>query len=260
MRSDRPTLSELFASSGALFKEGAGQSAAVLAAGLVPGALIAAAAFVGTGILSRESLSTLIQDGRWTEAAPLFAAGLIKKLLAFLAFAALVLSLEAREAGRPITTGEAYAAAWKRLPALAASAALAALAIAGGMLLLIVPGVILALRYTFVHLAVLVEERGGRDALRRSSQLVRAQPRRALGYLLAATVLAVLLNVAAAFAVALTTGGAAALGPGEVGVLQGQAEALLSELTQSVVGAWLAGFSILLYRDLVQAASDPELE
>jgi hypothetical protein len=257
--SARPTLAELFSDSGALFKEGLGQSAAVLAAGLVPGAVLAGAAFVGTGILSREALQTMISDGRWVQALPLFAAGAAKSLLAGLAFAALVLSLEARVAGRPLSTPQAYAAALRLFPSLLWAGARAALMIAGGMLLLLVPGLLLALRYTFVHLAVLLEGRRGRAALARSSYLVGAEPARALGFFVSAFIVAAVLNAFCAFIVALATGGAAMLGPGEVGVVQGQLEALISELAQSMVGAWLAGFSVLLYRDLAQATSESEL-
>src|SRR5262245_925418 len=102
------TLAEMASESLALFKESAGQAAGVLAAGLVPGTVIAAAAFIATGILSREALNQAIADGEWLRAAPLLAAGLIKRLLSTLAFVALVFAVEARHAGRPLSTRESY--------------------------------------------------------------------------------------------------------------------------------------------------------
>jgi hypothetical protein len=252
--SDRPTLGELLADSGALFRDGAAQSAVVLAAGLVPGAALAAAAFVFTGVTSREALEETIRDGRWLDAAPLFAAGIAKSLLAALAFAALVLSVEGRESGRPLTAREAYEGAARRFLPLVAAGGRAVLRIAGGLLLLVVPGLLLALRYSFFHLAVLVDGLDGREALERSAALVSSEPRRALAFLACATLAAAALNALCALVVATATGGASALGAGSVGVLQGQLEALLSELLQGLVGAWLVGFSVLLYRDLASRA------
>lgn len=256
MSGDRPTLARLFSASGTLFRETAAQSAVILAAGLVPGAFLAAAAFVYTGVLTRDALNDMIQDGRWLQALPLFAAGMLKDGLGLLAFAALVLSVDAAEAGRPLSTPQAYAQAARRFGALLAAGLRALLSIAVGMLMLFVPGVRRALNYTYVHLSVLVEGRAGNDALERSAQLVKSAPKRALGYLALATLAAGLLNALFAYLVALATGGAAALGAGEVGVVQGQLESLFTELGQSIVGAWLVGFSILLYRDLAAQAAN----
>ena len=241
---------ELLAGSASLFKESAAQAAAVLAWGLIPGAVLAAASFVATGILSREALNEAIRNGQGWLAAPLLVAGLVKRLLATLAFLALVFAVEARHAGHPLTTREAYGLAVRRFPAFLATAAQAVLRIVGGLVLFVIPGLVLALRYTLAHLAVLLEDRRGKAALDRSSALVNAQPLRALGLLLAATLAALALNFGCALLVSVLTGAARAVGAGVVGVVQGQFEALLAEFLESMVGAWLVCFSVLLYRDL----------
>lgn len=243
-------LGRMLRESADLFRETAAQAAAVLAIGLVPGALIAGAAFIITGVLSREALDAAIADGQWLRVAPILAAGLVKRLLSSLAFVALVFAVEARHAGRPLSTRESYGFAVERFVPFLYTALLAVLRIGGGLLLLVIPGIVLALRYTLSHLAVLLEELRGKAALDRSAQLVRAEPARALGFLAAATVLAIGVNLVFAVLVSVFTGAAAAAGAGTVGVLQGQLEALLAEFLESLVGAWLVGFSILLYRDL----------
>jgi hypothetical protein len=253
MENDRSpgSLGALGRESAALFRETAAQAAAVLLPALLAGTVLAAAAFLFTGLLSREALNAAISDGQWLRAAPILAAGLLKRLLASLAFVALVFAVEARHAGRPLSTREAYGLAVERFIPFLYTAALAVLRIFGGLLLFVIPGIVLALRYTLAHLAVLLEELRGKPALERSAALVRAEPARALGYLAAATLVAIALNFLCALAVTVFTGLTAALGAGSVGVIQGQFEALLAEFLESMVGAWLVGFSILLYRDLV---------
>lgn len=246
----RPTLVELLRSSAALLSRCAAQAFAVLALGLVPGALLAAVVFVATGVVSREALNETIRSGDWLRASPLLLAGVVKRLLASLAFVALVFAVEARQAGRPLTTREAYGLAVSRFPAFLWTLALAVLRISGGLLLFVVPGLYLALRYTLAHLSVLLEDLRGKPALDRSASLVSADPLRALGFMLLATLLAVGLNVLCAVLVSVFTGVSAALGAGSVGVVQGQFEALAAELLESMVGAWLVCFSVLLYKDL----------
>ncbi|MDP3962999.1 MAG: hypothetical protein Q8Q39_00710 [bacterium] len=70
---------------------------------------------------------------------------------------------------------------------------LAGLAIFGGILLLVVPGMLLALRYSQISFTVALEERRGRDALRQSTIYVKGRMSAVawrLFYLLGVTVLA----------------------------------------------------------------------
>ena len=122
--------------------------------------------------------------------------------------------------------------------------------ILAGLLLLIVPGIVLALRYSLAHLAVLLEPCSGACALARSQELVSAEPKRAIGFMAAATAAALTLNLVVAVLVAALMGVAQALGAGPVGAVAGQLQALLSELLGGLLGAWLIGFTVLLYRDL----------
>jgi hypothetical protein len=247
---ERPTLRRLFASSGDLFLSGAGQSAAILAAALVPASLLMAAAYWATGLTSQLKVNEAIQNGEWLRPLPLIAAGAIRSLAGTLAYVALVFAADARRAGAPLAFRDAYGFAVERFVAFLLTALRAMAWICGGLLLLVVPGVVLALRYSLAHMAVVLESERGAAALARSSELVRAEPRRALGFMAAAVAVALLLDLGLAFSAALGMGLIEAATGASPGAVEAQFQALVSELGSGLLGAWLIGFSILLYRDL----------
>ncbi len=73
--------------------------------------------------------------------------------------------------GRPVGYGEAIGVGLRNWGRLFAARFVAGLLILLGLLLLIVPGVVLALRYAFVDCAVIIEEANTKEALRRSTDL-----------------------------------------------------------------------------------------
>lgn len=75
--------------------------------------------------------------------------------------------------GRRASAGEALRAGFDVFPALLLAIVLVGLGVMGGLLLLIVPGIILAVRWVVVAQAVVVEGRTGTDALNRSFELTR---------------------------------------------------------------------------------------
>ncbi len=125
-------------------------------------------------------------------------------------------------------------------PPLLVAAVLYALGTILGSFLLLLPAVWFAIRCFFAPHAVLVEGRGGTDALRRSAALVRGCWWRTFGSLLAGGVLAALLAVA----VALVLGIPAALT--ESGALLVAATILASALGY----AYTALVGVLLFFDL----------
>lgn len=245
------SLSELFAQSAGLWKKSAAQAVALVAVLAVPAAILVAVALAATGLLSQESLNEAIRAGRWGLALPVIAAGLVQRLALTAAYAAVVFAVDARRAGKPLPLTEALGFAAERLIPLLLTLLRAAAWIVGGLILLIVPGVVLAARYAFVHLAVLLEARSGGAALRRSAALVDAEPFRAVGYLAVALVLSVALTLSAFLLVSAAASLASPIAASP-GAIEGQLEMLLYQLVSAVIGAWLTSFGVLLYRDLAQ--------
>lgn len=77
--------------------------------------------------------------------------------------------------GKRASAGEAVSAGLDAFPKLLLAMVLVALGVFGGLLLLIVPGIILAVRWIVVTQAVVVEGRTGTDALNRSFELTRGR-------------------------------------------------------------------------------------
>jgi len=245
------SLSELLAQSASLWKKSAAQAVALVAVLAVPAALLVAAALAATGLLSQESLNEAVRAGRWTLALPVLAAGLVQRLALTLGYAAVVFAVDARRAGKPLPLTEALGFAVERLIPLLLAMLRAAAWILGGLILLIIPGLVIAARYAYVHLAVLLEGRNGGDALRRSAALVDADPVRAVGFLAVAFVLSGALTFSAFLLVSAAASVARPIAA-SVGAIEGQLEMVLYELVSAVIGAWLTAFGVLLYRDLAQ--------
>lgn len=138
----------------------------------------------------------------------------------------------------------AYGAVLRRLWPLSVTALLALLATVAGLVLLVVPGLYLAILFAFNDQAVLLEDASGRGGLRRSRALVAGAWWRVLGITSLASFLVGVLQAALSAGV----GGLAALIPGAgavAPVTQGVATVLGSVAIplQAVIGT-------LLYYDL----------
>lgn len=245
-------LSELLRRSARLWLEGAPQALALLAAAAVPAAVLVALALAAGGLTTQSALNAAIEAGQWSRALPALAAGLVQRLALTLAYAAMVFSFDARRAGRPLPFSEVYGFAVERFVPLVLALLRAAAWILGGLALFLVPGIVLGARYSFVHLATLLESRSGAAALDRSAELVDAQPLRAVGSLLVAAALSTAAAVELVLAVS-AVAAAARGGAAEPGAIEGAFEVLLSQLTTGLVGAWLTCFGVLLYRELSSA-------
>jgi hypothetical protein len=95
--------------------------------------------------------------------------------------------------GRP-TVKEIYAFALSRLFAILLVTVLTALAVLGGFVLLIVPGVILLVRFAFGPVVVVLEDARGTTAMRRSWRLSRGFFWKILGTLLLASLIATVVS------------------------------------------------------------------
>lgn len=91
----------------------------------------------------------------------------------FMAMAALTQAVGESFAGNPIRFGDCYRVAWSRFGPMSGTALLAGLAICLGFILLIVPGIILALAYCVLSPIVILEKRSGVDALKHAWFLMK---------------------------------------------------------------------------------------
>lgn len=78
-----------------------------------------------------------------------------------------------RYRGRQISVGASFASALRLLPGFLGAVLLSGLFIGLGTLLLIIPGIILAVKFSLIAPATIVERRGGTTAMSRSSELVK---------------------------------------------------------------------------------------
>jgi hypothetical protein len=139
----------------------------------------------------------ILVDGGWGgaladggDADPATAAASVSAALSLLVIPPLVTALhvavvQALARGEEPTVGAALRAAAPRLAAAVGAVALYTVAVAIGLLLVIVPGVWLAVRWYFGAQAAVVDGLGPADALRRSAQVVQTRWWRTFGVLLA---------------------------------------------------------------------------
>lgn len=212
--------------------------AALIAAGVVPALLLA---LLVPASASKEAFEAAWSAGDLGSVAAVAFGSLATRVLdSFLGVAA-ILALAARDEGRAPDLPGALSEAGRRFWPYLVTGALAVLWIFGGLLLLVIPGVVLALRYALLPYAILVEGRTGNAALERSSALCRARPWKVYGSLLGAA------------AVIVVAGGLAAALAGVVTVfLPPAADQVVTKLVDGAAGIWLASFAVLLYKDVAK--------
>jgi hypothetical protein len=148
--------------------------------------------------------------------------------------------------GRP-STGEVFVSGFEAFTPLFAAVALAVVGIVVGLVLLVVPGVYLLVRWYFVPQTVVIEGARGAGALSRSSQLTQGFWWRAFGLVLLANLaIAIpgLLLITPFTAIADSTDRAVW-------------EVVGTAVTTSVTAPFVALFSTLLYYDLRARAGSP---
>jgi hypothetical protein len=228
----------LLVDSGRLLLDTPGLYLALIAAGMVPALLLAL--FVPASA-SKEAFNAAWNAGDMGSVTAVAFGSLATRVLdSFLGVAA-ILALAARDEGRsPDLPGSLSEAARRFWPYLT-TGLLALVFILGGTVLFIIPGLILALRYSLIPYAVLVEGREGRAALDRSSALCRARPAKIYGSLLGGALAIVI------------AAGAATLVSGLVTVfLPAAADQVVAKAVDGAAGLWLAGFAVLLYKDVAK--------
>jgi uncharacterized membrane protein len=173
-----------------------------------------------------------------------FVAAIVGWILQFIGQAVILYGAFQAMRGRPVVLGDALRRGFSRFLPLLAISILVAIGLAIGFMLLIVPGIILAMRWAVAVPACVVENLGPISALRRSAELTRGHRWKIFGM----TVLILVLLI-----IALVILGAL-VGTGVVVVPQTIGRSLLAVILGVIVtGIFTAYFNVLaamVYHDL----------
>lgn len=227
-----------------------GSYVGVVALGVVPGLVLVGLAMNLLGFSGEASVKAAVEAGQYGEVAWLLGLSLIGLAFKGLAYIALSLMLIARADGRELGLADAFGESLSYLGPLLAAYALVGLWVLGGLILLIIPGVILAIRYSLTHWAVLIEHERGSAALARSRQIVVAHMGKVVGNLLVAGLLVALVSGTVIFGLYLALALAGLNSPGPQALVHNMILDLTRELVQGTVGVWSVAFAVLLYKDL----------
>lgn len=171
-----------------------GQSFKVFFDNLVP-FLFVAALFQGPSL----ALNLVIVTGAWVSAFAVLIQGLMG-LLGLVATGAITYGVFKQLRGQKVTLGECVEIGVRRILPVVAVSFLGGLLVGVGFLLLIVPGVILLVRLFVCVPAVVVENPGILNAIRRSSELTKGHTWRVFGLIVVIYLVSIgisaLLNVA----------------------------------------------------------------
>ncbi|GAC1387960.1 MAG: hypothetical protein NVSMB48_27430 [Marmoricola sp.] len=186
--------------------------------------------------------STLLASRHGIDTAQLTLALLAVLLVSPLISALFIHALIAIGEGRRPALSAVLRKGMRVIPVVAAADIVAGLGIALGLVALIVPGVLLAIRWAVVAPVAAVEPVAWPQALRRSGELTRRSYLHVLG----------LLALIAVIELAITRGTGAAVGRGA-----GPPEVLLGILIVTITRSFGALTSALLYFDLVARKTEP---
>jgi hypothetical protein len=231
-------------------------ASAIVIAGFLPGFILQTIVGLMFGMTSKEAVDAAVKAGQYSGPTLLFFAGLAGKLFSGVAFATLVLMINARIEGREDGPSEALDQAVASFARLVWAEALLTLWMLGGLLLLLVPGILIALRGSFTHLAVLLEGRGGRGAYLRSKEIVLPHLGRITIYYIAAIAITIAVFIIPTFVVAFALSFPAVLLGRTVGPI---VQALGSGALGSLIGIYPIVFNLQLYRDLA-SQTPPQAE
>lgn len=237
-------LGELISASTNMFVDGWPRFGAVLAVGVLPGALAMTALMAFHGYGDKEAVKAAIMNRAWGPLASLLAVGGASAALKALATLALILVVDGFDRNQDVSLGEAYSRAAGLFGPFFLTMVLVTIWVAGGTLLLIIPGVILAIRFSLAHVAVALEEVSGSAALDRSKELVVGHMGKVVGNCFVMAVITTL--IAVLLGIVLNLGGAFFKDiPFMPGILK-----VLTRFLGELVNAWYVAFYVLLFKDI----------
>ena len=228
--------------------------AAILLAGLAPGSVLVGAALVLTGFSDREGIKGALLSGQYLGVGAVLLAGLFAKLLDALATLAVIISLNARDRGEALGLGECYSRAAERLWSFLWTELLVGLWVIAGLICFIIPGIVMAIRYSLTQLVVVLDGRSGSEALGRSRAIIIPHMGKVFGNFL---VVGILAGVIVFFVIIGLSLGVHFI-PGHGGAVFEQAYAFIAKLAERLIGVWALALSVLLYKDLSALHPMPE--
>lgn len=234
MDASRP-FSRLLKDSFGLVRADLGLYAALVALSCAPAAVMTL--FIPAS-RSREALEAAFESGDAATILLVSLGGLVTRLIDSFVGVTAVLAAHHRDQGGAPTLADSLRAAAARYWDYLVTGLRALAWIVGGLFLLIIPGLWLALRYSLIPYVVLLEGRTGADALNRSSEIFMSRPWRIVGFLLAAALVIVLCG--------------SFLGAVAGMVLPAVMDELVVKFMDGAAGVWLAVFAVLLYKDLIK--------
>jgi hypothetical protein len=167
----------------------------IWAASGLPAFVLSAAAGYMTGLTTKDALRTAIEQGRYDQLAIVGAAGLAGMLLTQFGAVATIIAASDAASGREPSVGDALERAWSRFGAVIWTEAVVGVRVFLGLLLLIVPGIVMGIRYGFSQFVAALEPESGAAAAARSRDLIVPHMGKVVGNVLAIAALV----IAAAF-------------------------------------------------------------
>jgi hypothetical protein len=156
--------------------------------------------FIGDAIASNVTTTAggqvVVNEGAGRAFGSAAVVGLLSLVIQQVLIGAIAWAVATTLVGREPDVGEAYRFGYKRLWSILLVGILFALAVLAGLIALVIPGIIIAVRLSVSIPALVVEGRRGTEALGRSWDLVRGQSWSVFGCFLVAFLLAGILNSA----------------------------------------------------------------
>jgi len=212
--------------------------------------LVHAGSMISGISLGKQALTQALKDGRYAAVAVLIACGMMGALADAVGYAALILALAAQARRQSLDLGQSVGLALAVIvPLLLVELQVLAWIILG-TILLIIPGILWAIRYMLAHLAVLLEGRRGSGALARSKEIMVAHVGKVIGNTLVAGLAAFFVAVLAKviLAVPLAFFLRALSAPTQAWALT--PAGFLLAVPVALVKIWTAAVFVLLYLDL----------
>jgi uncharacterized membrane protein len=177
-------------------------------------------------------------------AAQTFVAAIVGWILQFIGQAVILYGSFQAMRGRPVVIRDALRRGFSRFLLLVAISILVALGLAIGFMLLIVPGIILAMRWAVAVPACVVENLGPISSLRRSAELTKGHRWKIFGM----TVLILVLFIIALVIIGALVGTGVVVVPQGVG--RGLLAAIVGVIVTGIVTAYCNVVAAMIYHDL----------
>lgn len=243
-------LGQLLSDSIRMVKSRAGFFVQVLAIGLLPGYILSGIVGSATGISDKEGIKAAIMAGQWAGVGLMALSGIATAIFETMANIAVILSLDAQARYEEMDVKTAYAGSMNRFFPFFFANLRVTLWVLLGFILLIIPGVIWAIRYSMTTLAVLIENRDGKDALERSEQLMGRYMGKVIGNLLVVFCVTVLILIGANIVLSLGFGMVLGLDSSGHSLLAKLGQGYVEELVSETISVIVVAASVLLFRDL----------